>query len=156
VPSKPLAFILLGLSPFAIKLVPVSLKPDPERLGHGLLFGSASMTLMLLAGVSGPLIDAYFLSAKLDRRQIVATKAVCQVAGHGAKLAYFGSLVGQSASLDPLLAAAAVAASIAGTSLARPVLERLSDAQFRRWTSRIIAAIAIVYLAQGAYLLLRP
>jgi uncharacterized protein len=111
---------------------------------------------MLLAGVSGPLIDAYFLSAKLDRRQIVATKAVCQVAGHGAKLAYFGSLVGQSASLDPLLAAAAVAASIAGTSLARPVLERLSDAQFRRWTSRIIAAIAIVYLAQGAYLLLRP
>jgi uncharacterized membrane protein YfcA len=156
VPSKPLAFILLGLSPFAIKLVPASLKPDPERLGHGLLFGSASMTLMLLAGVSGPLIDAFFLSGKLDRRQIVATKAVCQLASHGAKLAYFGVLVGQAGSLDPLLATAAVVASIAGTSLARPVLERLSDAQFRLWASRIIAAIAIVFLAQGTYLLLRP
>jgi uncharacterized membrane protein YfcA len=156
VPSKPLAFILLGLSPFAIKLVPARLKPDPERLGHGLLFGSASMALMLLAGVSGPLIDAFFLGGRLDRRQIVATKAVCQLASHGAKLAYFGALVGQAGSLDPLLATAAVVASIAGTSLARPVLERLSDAQFRLWASRIIAAIAIVYLAQGTYLLLRP
>lgn len=156
VPPKPLAFILLGLSPFAIRLVPSGLKPDPERLGHGLLFGSASMALMLLAGVSCPLIDAYFLSGKLDRRQIVATKAVCQLASHGAKLAYFGGIVGQTGSLDPIIASAAIVASMAGTSLARPVLDRLSDAQFRLWASRIIAAIAIVYLAQGVYLLLRP
>jgi uncharacterized membrane protein YfcA len=155
VPPKPLAFILLGLSPFAIRLMPATLRPNPERLGHGLVCGSASMTLMLLAGVSGPLIDAYFVSGKLDRRQIVATKAVCQVVGHGVKLVYFGSLVGQAASLDLTMAAAAIAASIVGTSLARPVLERLSDAQFRQWTSRIIAVIAATYLAQGLYLLVR-
>ena len=155
VPPKPLAFILLGLSPFAVRLVPTGLRPDPERLGHGLVCGAASMTLMLLAGVSGPLIDAYFISGKLDRRQIVATKAVCQVIGHGVKLVYFGSLVGQAASLDLAMAAAAIAASIVGTSLARPLLERLSDAQFRQWTSRIIAVIAATYLAQGIYLLVR-
>jgi uncharacterized protein len=155
VPPKPLAFILLGLSPFAIRLMPAGLKPDPQRLGHGLVCGSASMTLMLLAGVSGPLIDAYFVSGKLDRRQIVATKAVCQVVGHGVKLVYFGSLVGQAARLDLTMAAAAIVASIVGTSLARPILERLSDAQFRQWTSRIIAAIAVTYLAQGLYLLVR-
>jgi uncharacterized protein len=155
VPPKPLAFILLGLSPFAIRLLPAGLKPDPERLGHGLVCGAASMTLMLLAGVSGPLIDAYFVSGKLDRRRIVATKALCQLASHGAKLAYFGSLVGQAASLDALMASAAVAASIVGASLARPVLERLSEAQFRQWTQRIIAAIAAVYLVQGLYLLAR-
>jgi uncharacterized protein len=114
------------------------------------------MTLMLLSGVSGPLIDAYFLSGKLDRRQIVATKAVCQLVSHGAKLVYFGSLVGQAGRLDPVMAAAAVVASIIGTSLARPVLERLSDAQYRQWASRIVATIAAVYLAQGLYLLARP
>jgi uncharacterized protein len=155
VPPKPLAFILLGLSPFAIRLLPVGLKPNPERLGHGLVCGAASMSLMLLAGVSGPLIDAFFVSGKLDRRQIVATKALCQLASHGAKLAYFGSLVGQAANLDPVMASAAVAASIVGTSLARPVLERLSEAQFRQWTARIVTVIAAVYLVQGLYLLAR-
>ena len=155
VPSKPMAMILLGLSPFAIRLLPVGLKPNPERLGHGLVFGAVSMSSMLLAGVSGPLIDAFFVNGRLDRRQIVATKAMCQVVGHGAKLAYFGGLVGQAGSLDPALAAAAVAASIVGTSLARPVLERLSDTQFRQWTYRIITAVATVYLVQGVYLLVR-
>jgi uncharacterized membrane protein YfcA len=154
VPSTAAAFVLLGLSPFVIRLVPADLKPDPERITHGLLYGSASMTLMLFAGVSGPLIDAYFLGGTLDRREIVATKAACQLMCHGAKLAYFGGLVDQAAGLDPLMVAAAIAASMVGTSLARPVLERLSEAQYRQWASRIITAIAAVYLAQGGYLLL--
>jgi uncharacterized protein len=155
VPSKPVALILLGLSPFVIRLLPVDLKPDPERLVHGTLYGSASMTLMLMAGVSGPLIDAYFLGGKLDRREIVATKAVCQVLGHGAKFVYFGSIVDQAAGLDPVMAGLAVAASMIGTSAARPILEKLSDAQYRLWASRIITTIAIAYLAHGGYLLLR-
>jgi hypothetical protein len=50
----------------------------------------------------------------------------------------------------------AVAASIVGTSLARPVLERLSDAQYRQWAARIIAAIAVTYVAQGLCLLVWP
>jgi uncharacterized protein len=154
VPSKPVAFILLGLSPFVIRLVPAGLRPDPERLGHGLVYGSASMTLMLFAGVAGPLVDAYFLGKALDRREIVATKAACQGMGHLAKLAYFGGLVDQAAGLDPWVAAAAVAASLTGTWAARPVLERLSEAQYRRWATRIITTIAAVYLAQGCYLLL--
>ena len=154
VPSKPIAFILLGVSPSLVRLAPSELKPDPERLLHGATYGSACMTLMLLAGVSGPLIDAYFLGGNLERRQIVATKAVCQIFSHGAKFIYFGGLVGQAAGVDPLMAGFAIAASITGTSLARPILERLSDAQYRRWASHIITTIAVVYLAQGSYLLL--
>jgi hypothetical protein len=34
---------------------------------------------MMLAEVSGPLVDSYFLGGNLERRQIIATKAVCQV-----------------------------------------------------------------------------
>jgi uncharacterized membrane protein YfcA len=34
VPSKPVAFILLGVSPFVVRLVPVTLKPNPDRLLH--------------------------------------------------------------------------------------------------------------------------
>jgi uncharacterized membrane protein YfcA len=155
VPSKPVAFLLLGASPFVVRLVPTGLKPDPERLLHGALYGSACMTLMMLAGVSGPLIDSYFLGGSLDRRQIVATKAVCQICSHGAKFVYFGGLVDQATGLDPLMAALAVAASIVGTSLAKPILERLSDTQYRRWATHIITTIAVIYLAQGGYLFFR-
>lgn len=153
VPSKPIAFILLGLSPFLVRMMPLDLKPDPERLGHGLAYGTASMTLMLLAGVSGPLIDTFFLGGTLDRREIVATKAVCQIVSHGAKLAYFGGMVDQAAGLDPAMAAIAIMTAIIGTSLARPILEQLTDTQFRTWANHIITAIAAIYLSVGGYML---
>lgn len=156
VPSTPVAFLMLGVTPFLVRLLPVNVKPNPENIAHGTLYGSLCMSLMLLTGVSGPLIDTYFLGGNLDRRQIVASKAVCQIFGHAAKFVYFGGLVAAGNFLDPWLAAFAVIASIAGTSLARPILERLSDMQYRRWANHIITAIAIFYLAQGGYLLLRP
>src|SRR5215510_1565399 len=90
VPSKPLALLSLGLSPFIVRLLPRSVRPDPERLLDGAVYGAACMSLMLLAGVAGPLLDTYFIGGILSRKQIVATKAACQIFGHAAKLFYFG------------------------------------------------------------------
>lgn len=156
VPGKPAALLLLGVTPFLVRLLPTGLKPNPERLPQGLLYGSASMTLLLLTGVSGPLVDTFFLGGRLDRREIVATKAVCQVFGHGAKLAYFSGIVDQAAGVDPVLAVLAVASSMLGTTLARRLLEAMTDAQFRLWANRLITAIALYYVAQGTYLLVAP
>jgi uncharacterized membrane protein YfcA len=153
VPSRPLALIALGLTPFLVRILPPAARPDPERLPDGLIYGSACMSLMLLTGVSGPLADTYFLGGRLDRREIVATKAMCQLFAHAAKLIYFGGIVAEAARIDPWLAAMAVAASMVGTTLARPVLDRLSDTQYRTWARYIITVIACVYLAQGGYLL---
>lgn len=151
VPDKAMTLILLGAAPFIVRLLPASLSPDAERPLHGVLVGGASMILMLLAGVSGPLIDTYFLGGKLERRQIVATKAVCQVCCRAAKLLYFGGLVDRAAAIDPVLAGMAIVATIIGTSMSRPVLERLTDTQYRVWAMRIITVIASAYIAQGLY-----
>src|SRR5438552_1667528 len=83
--------------------------------------------LLLLTGVTGPLLDAFFLGGRLERRQIVATKAVCQVFGHAAKLAYFGAIIEQGAAIDPLVAGMAILASMLGTTLARRILERMTE-----------------------------
>jgi hypothetical protein len=152
VPDKAVALVLLGASPFLVRLMPQNIQPDPNRLSHGILFGSLCMSLMLLAGVTGPLIDSYFLAGKFDRREMIATKALCQVASHGAKFVYFGGVVAGAASVEPMMAVLAVAASIVGTSLARPILERMSDIQYRTWATRIITVIALTYLARGATL----
>lgn len=154
VPDKPVALLMLGVTPFLVRAFPPRWKPDPEQPVQGIAYGGACMSLMLLTGVSGPLMDTFFLGGKLDRREIVATKAACQLFCHGAKLLYFGTLVENAGTLDPLLAVLAVAASMLGTTLARPILERLSDRQYRAWTWRIITVIATFYVAHGTWLLL--
>src|SRR5262245_27473833 len=48
-PSKPLSRLMLGVSPFLVRLLPQSFKPDPQRLVDGVCYGAACMSLMLLA-----------------------------------------------------------------------------------------------------------
>ncbi|MFC0389110.1 sulfite exporter TauE/SafE family protein [Muricoccus vinaceus] len=153
VPDKAVAILMLGLSPFLVRLLPSGLRPDPSRAWDGVACGAASMALMLGTGVSGPLVDMFFLGGKLDRREIVATKAVCQVLGHGAKLAYFGMIISDPAGLDPEVAILAVASSMVGTSAARRLLEAMTDLQFRRWANRLITVLGCYYVVQGAVLL---
>ena len=84
----------------------------------------------------------------------MATKGICQLFGHFAKLVYFGGLV-SGAGVDPLMGGIAIACSVIGTSAARPVLERLTDTQYRTRTWYIITAVATFYICQGLYLLWR-
>ncbi|MBK1660641.1 TSUP family transporter [Paracraurococcus ruber] len=156
VPDKPLALIALGGTPFLAQAMPEGMRPDPDRPAQALGYGAACMSLLLLTGVSGPLLDRFFLGGGLDRRAIVATKAACQLAGHGLKLLYFGALVADAGTVAPGVAAMAVACSMLGTTLARRVLEAMSDAQYRRWTGRLIATVSGGYLAYGGWLLLVP
>jgi uncharacterized membrane protein YfcA len=154
VPDKPIALLMLGVTPFMARMTPSWLKPNPDSVGQGAFYGTVCMGLMLMTGVSGPLMDTFFLGAKFDRRSIVATKATCQVASHFTKLIYFGGIIDQAASLDPILAAVAILASMLGTSLARRILEAMSEQQFRTWASRLITTIASYYIIYGGWLLL--
>lgn len=153
VPSLPVALLLLGITPFLVKLLPESYKPNPESAVQGALYGTVCMTLILLTGVSGPLVDSFFLGGKLDRREIVATKAICQIFGHGAKLLYFGALIDQAASVDPIVAVLAVVSSMIGTTLAKHVLEAMTDQQYRKWANGIIVTIGAYYVMHGGYLI---
>jgi uncharacterized membrane protein YfcA len=153
VPGKALALLLLGVTPFMVRLAPARLQADPESPVQGVFYGIACMSLILLTGVAGPLIDSFFLGGRLDRREIVATKAACQVFGHLAKLVYFGGIIEQAATVDPLVAILAVLSCMVGTLLAARVLETMTDTQFRRWANGIITAIAGYYVVHGALLL---
>lgn len=154
VPDKPVALLLLGVTPFMARLLPAGLRPDPDSVWQGAIYGTICMGLMLMTGVSGPLLDTFFLGARFDRRSIVATKATCQVASHLTKLIYFGGIIDQAASLDPMLAMIAVMASMLGTTLARRLLESMSEQQFRTWANRIITVVASYYILYAGCLML--
>lgn len=153
VPSKALALLLLGGIPFTTRLFPASLKPNPESLPQAVLYGVACLSMILLTGVTGPLLDSFFIGGKLTRQQIVASKGACQVFGHIMKLAYFGAVIDPQALPTPMLAVLAVLSAVIGTTLARRVLEAMSDSQYRRWANRIITAICGYYVLQGGYLM---
>ena len=153
VPEKAVALLMLGLSPFALRIVPERLLPATLGPLQAIGGGIACMALMLLTGVTGPLIDQLFLRSQMNRRQIVATKASCQVFGHGSKLLYFGALIDQAGSVEPWVLVMAVAASMLGTSLGKQILERLSDGQFRMWAGRLITVLGLYYAGYGLVLL---
>jgi uncharacterized protein len=156
-PTKGAALLILGLTPFIGLALPARLRLNVAQPVHGVICGTVCMTLQMIAGVSGPILDLFFVQSGLDRRGIVATKAAVQALGHALKLAYFGSLLVRGGDeLSPWLAAMAIPLAIVGTQSSRHVLERLSDAQFKQWSRRLIFALSIAYLGQGAWLAANP
>jgi len=153
VPDKAVALLLLGVSPFIVRAIPARILPRIMSPAHAAGAGVVCMALMLLTGVTGPLLDTLFLRSGWERRQIVATKASCQVFGHGFKLVYFGAVIDQGGSAEPWLLALAVVSSMIGTSLGKQILERLSDLQFLTWSNRIVTTIATYYVGYGLVLM---
>jgi uncharacterized membrane protein YfcA len=153
VPDKATALIILGLLPVVGLMLPRRLTPDISHPVHGFGCGVVCTALQFMAGVSGPVLDVYFVRSNLDRRQLVATKAAIQGLGHFLKVAYFGQLlVAGTDTVAPAAIVLAVALALVGTQLSRRALDAISDIQFRLWTRRLIAAIAAVYLIQGVVL----
>jgi uncharacterized protein len=154
VPAKSVALIILGLMPFVGLLLPRSVTPDITRPVHGFGCGILCTSLQLMAGVSGPVFDVYFIRSNLDRKQMVATKATIQALGHSLKVAYFGQILASGTdTVAPATIALAIALAVIGTQLSRYALDAISDAQFRTWTRRLITVIAAIYLIQGLSLL---
>src|SRR5260370_30302692 len=145
---------MLGGARLRAGLMPANIKPNPDSGWQGSLYGSVCMGLMLMTGVPGPLMHTFFLGGNFGRRETVATKATCQVASHFTKLIYFGGIIDQAATLDPVLAGVAIAASMLGTTLARRILEAMSDQQFRTWANRLITTVAGYHILYGGWLLL--
>ena len=153
--SKPIALLVLGVTPFAGLALPEKLVLDVQKKGHSFVCGVICTGLQLLAGVSGPILDVFFVRSKMDRRAVVATKASTQSLGHVIKIVYFGGLVGaaQRGTVDFWLGAVMVGLAITGTTLSRRILEKLTDASFRQWTRWTVMTTGVVYLSMGAWLL---
>ena len=156
VPDKALVLMVVGLTPFAALAVPQRVAPDIERGGQAFLAGAIGGAMQLVAGITGPLLDIFYVRTGMTRQTNIATKAAAQVLGHLTKVAYFGVLIANPAGRDLeqwLVMAYAACFAVLGTTLSRSFLDRMSDRQFYHWTRRVILAIGVVYLAQGIWLM---
>jgi uncharacterized membrane protein YfcA len=156
VPDKALVFMAVGLTPFIALAVPQRIAPDIERGGQAFLAGAIGGAIQLVSGVTGPLLDIFYVRTGMTRQVNVATKAAAQVLGHLTKVAYFGALIDNPAGRDLeqwLVMAYAACFAVLGTTLSRSFLDRMSDRQFYYWTRRVILALGAVYVGQGIWLM---
>ena len=151
--ERPIVFLLLGGIPLALSALPRRLAPRFDSPVAAICCGVLVTVANLLAGVSGPLLDVFFVRAELDRFAVIATKAFTQTAAHAIKVVYFGALVpGSTDGLElpvwiyPLL----IGCAFVGTRLGGRILESMGEAGFRRWTSRIVNTLALIYVWKGA------
>jgi uncharacterized membrane protein YfcA len=160
VPPRGVVFIVLGLLPFLSVALPPRWALDITRPGAPVAAGFGVSVFNMVSGVSGPILDMFFVKSPLTRHEVVATKAMTQTAGHILKLLYFGVLVqavsdaAQPVTLPWWIYAMAVVLAVIGTTLGKQVLDRLTDHQFRRWSQWIIMAIGLVFLVRGVDLLI--
>lgn len=159
VPEPALVLIVVGCFPWAARLLPTLRGLDVRDRPTALACGAAVTAAQLLAGASGPLLDAFYLETDVDRRSIVATKAFTQAAGHLVKIGYYvwvsravlpdlpADLPGNA--LTPWLIVGGMALAVVGARIGTRLLRRLDDRQFRRVTGPIILALGALCVANG-------
>jgi len=154
--TKPVALVVLGFTPFVALALPEKWHLNVERKFHSSACGIICTVLSLTAGVSGPILDVFFVRSKMSRHKVVATKAMTQSFSHLQKILYFGAItVGEGANVHWGVAGMMIALAVVGTSLSRTVLEKMNDTSFRQWTRWTVMTVGVVYLISGVVLLLK-
>ncbi len=149
--SKPMALIMLGAMPFLALMLPSKWHLNVERRWHSEACGAVCMALALVAGVSGPVLDVFFIRSKMGRHAVVASKASTQSLTHLLKIVYFGEMLASgNAAMAPWIAVVMIGLAFTGTTLSKRVLERIDDSAFRSWTRWTMMSVGAVSLASGA------
>jgi uncharacterized membrane protein YfcA len=149
-PNVSWVMIAIGAFPWIALVIPKLNGLDVTRPATAAVCGTAVTAAQLFAGASGPLLDFFYLHARLDRYQIVANKALTQTIGHALKLVYYGGIVGVSGDgVDPLFLGLSVLAAVLGTRLGTRMLDRVGDGEFRRVSRWVILAIGAYCIGDG-------
>ncbi len=89
VPDKATVYLLLGLMPFMVEVLPAKMRPNIEWRGVPFFTGIFTTIIQFLAGVGGLFLDIFFQKSSLDRKTTNATKAVTQTFSHRAARSVF-------------------------------------------------------------------
>ena len=149
-PNAAWVMIEIGAFPWVALVVPKLNGLDVTRPVTAAVCGTAVSAAQLFAGASGPLLDFFYLNARLDRYQIVANKALTQTLGHMLKLVYYGGVIGVgSDGINTWFLGLSVLAAVLGTRLGTRMLDRVGDGEFRRVSRYVILAIGVYCIGDG-------
>lgn len=111
--------------------------------------GSAIGFLNVNVGATGVLMSPFFLGLGLGRQALIGSQAVCQMAGHLAKILLFGA-AGFAFREHALLLGYLCAASLVGARAGTFLLERVSEEQFIWLYRTVLTLLALQLLLESA------
>ncbi|GDX82363.1 permease [Deltaproteobacteria bacterium] len=149
-PPRAVVYLGIGLVPFVALAVPRSRHHDVATPTGAALAGLLVSGTQALFGVAGPILDVFFLSGRMERRAVVATKAATQVVSHALKILVFLPLVALDGRLGGLALLCMAAAGL-GTQVGTHILERIPEATFLAWTRRVVLGVGGVYVCEGVW-----
>lgn len=163
VPSAAVVLIIMGIIPIFCIIFSKYIQLTIENKKQTLVAATILTFIQMTTGVIGPLLDLLYNTSKLTRQEIVSTKAFSQTIMHFIRICYYSVLIpmiigaageGWPEGLTWWVAALFIIASIAGTSAAAPIVQRLNDQKFKAYSKIIILIVSIYCLIQGVYLIL--
>ena len=149
VPNAAMILISIGLFPWAARALPALKGLNITHKNTAMFCGVIVTGAQLFAGASGPLLDIFYLNTPLTRHQVIATKALTQTLGHILKLFYYTLIIQVSDSMPVWVLILAMGSAIFGTRVGTRLVDRFSDAQFRKVSSQAILVIGTLCLVKG-------
>jgi len=139
--------LLATWRPAWLSLARVGRETTLERRFFGL--GSVIGFLNVNVGATGVLMSPFFLGLGLGRQALIGSQAVCQMAGHVAKILLFGAAGFAFRTHAPLLACLC-AASLAGARVGTWLLDHVSEEQFTRLYKAVLTLLALQLVVETA------
>ena len=131
---------LLGLFILTMAWIPKPNIPGLDKAGV-VVGGVVSSIATMFVGATGPFINAILKVIGADRKQMVATQAMCMTIQHALKAVAFGFIGFSFTDWLPLVVAM-IASGFAGTLLGTRLLDKMSEATFSlilKWMLTVIA-----------------
>lgn len=158
-PNKPITLILLGLMILVgphLKIININVTSPRGAFLCGLLI----VIVNTFVGVSGPLLNMFFLKSSLNRHQIIATKSFTQTTVHIFKVIFYSSiLTSTQTGMDwmienPILIYLCIITFFGGW-IGKKVVNQMSEKSFKLYGNYIISIFGLIFIGQGLYLLFK-
>ena len=153
IPEKYVVFLFLGGVAMLSIVTPSTPWMRIEQPKVATTCGFLVTIMQIISGVSGPLLDIFYLNSRLDRYEVMATKSMTQTVGHIVKLAYYGTLLEISLQDDftlpywviPFL----IGVTFLGARSGKFLLHYINDHQFRRISRYLVFILGVAYVIMG-------
>ena len=140
-PEGALRFLIGAMILFVLLGPKRGLGRIPEKPAFAIA-GVLGGTFGVVVGAFGPVVALFVLREGWDRREVIATQAVCQTWGHLQKILFFAwagfAFVEYEALILPM-----AAVTIVGTYGGRYILGKLDEARFRLLYRIVLALLAV-------------
>ncbi len=148
--DKTFVKLLMGVFILVVTWLPKWKTAGSRRFSVFVPVGLVSGVIGIFFGAIGPFIAVFFVREDVIKEEMVATKATCQVICHILKIPFFG-FIGMNIFVHWPVLLGLSAAVVVGTLAGKKMINKVSDATFKKVIKVILTLIALKIIAEQVH-----